>query len=171
MNVGAEDQKGHDYLREAADILADDRFGMNYAGFVEGNDITEGHTDVIVTDGFTGNVALKTAEGTAILISSFLKDAFRSSWLAKIGYILASGAIKKMRSRLDPRAHNGAVFLGLNGIAVKSHGGTDELGFANAIKVAADLVEHGFMPDVQQAIEKFTKLKEEQALAKGDQNG
>ena len=171
LNVGAEDQKGHDYLREAADILADERFGMNYAGFVEGNDITEGHTDVIVTDGFTGNVALKTAEGTAMLISSFLKEAFRSSWFAKLGYVLASGAMKKMRSRLDPRAHNGAVFLGLNGIAVKSHGGTDELGFANAIKVAADLVEHGFMPDVQQAIAKFTKLKEEQTLTKGGQDG
>ena len=145
--------------------MADERFGLNYAGFVEGNDITEGYTNVIVTDGFTGNVALKTAEGTAMLISSFLKDAFRSSLLSKLGYLLASRAMKNMRSRLDPRAHNGAVFLGLNGIAVKSHGGTDELGFANAIKVAADLVEHGFMPDVQQAIEKFTTLKDEQTQA------
>ena len=162
LNVGEEDQKGHDYLRDAADILANPDFGMNYHGFVEGTDITKGEMDVVVTDGFTGNVALKTAEGTAMLISDLMKKAFTESLLTKMAYMLARAALRRMRSRLDPRVHNGAVFLGLNGIAVKSHGGTDEIGYANAIKVAADLVEHGFMPDVQKALHKFSVINDKQ---------
>lgn len=169
LNVGEEDQKGHEYLREAADILNEAESGMNYKGFVEGTDITKGEVDVVVTDGFTGNVALKTAEGTAMLITNLLKTAFKESFLTKIAYLLARAAMRRMRSRLDPRVHNGAVFLGLNGIAVKSHGGTDEIGYANAIKVAADLVEHGFMPDVQKALKKFGKVSDRQADKAGDQ--
>ena len=168
LNVGEEDQKGHDYLRDAADILSNPAYQMNYSGFIEGTDITKGLTDVVVTDGFTGNVALKTAEGTSMLISAFLKRAFKESLITRLAYMLAAGAMKRMRHRLDPRVHNGAVFLGLNGIAVKSHGGTDDIGYANAIKVAADLVEHGFMPDVQQALAKFDDLrKKEEASANG----
>ena len=169
LNVGEEDQKGHDYLREAADILANREFGMNYHGFVEGTDITKGATDVVVTDGFTGNVALKTAEGTAMLITDLLKKAFQESFFTKMAYMLARAAMLRMRKRLDPRVHNGAVFLGLNGIAVKSHGGTDEIGYANAIKVAADLVEHGFMPDVQSAIQRFSSIQTSQSDAKEGQ--
>ena len=165
LNVGEEDQKGHNYLREAADILSNPDYGMNYQGFVEGTDITKGAIDVVVTDGFTGNVALKTAEGTAMLITDLLKKAFNESVLTKMAYVLASAAIKRMRTRLDPRVHNGAVFLGLNGIAVKSHGGTDAIGYASAIKVAADLVEHGFMPDVQQALMRFSTHQESQLRA------
>lgn len=168
LNVGEEDQKGHEYLREAADILNDADSGMNYQGFVEGTDITKGEVDVVVTDGFTGNVALKTAEGTAMLITNLLKTAFKESFLTKLAYLLARAAMRRMRSRLDPRVHNGAVFLGLNGIAVKSHGGTDEIGYANAIKVAADLVEHGFMPDVQKALQKFGSISDRQADKVGD---
>ena len=168
LNVGEEDQKGHEYLRSAAEILGNPAFGINYQGFVEGTDITKGEMDVVVTDGFTGNVALKTAEGTAMLITDLLKKAFRESLLTKIAYLLARAAMKRMRSRLDPRVHNGAVFLGLNGIAVKSHGGTDEIGYANAIKVAADLVEHGFMPDVQKALRQFATISEAQAETAGD---
>ena len=161
LNVGAEDQKGHEYLREAAETLADERFGLNYAGFVEGTDITTGSTDVVVTDGFTGNVALKTAEGTALVVGRYLLAAFTESLFSKIAYLFASAALRRVKHRLDPRVHNGAVFLGLNGLAVKSHGGTDELGFSNAIKVAVDLVEYGFIPDVQKAIAHYTTIKEQ----------
>ncbi len=98
---------------------------------------------MVVTDGFTGNVALKIAEGTAALYSQFLREAFKSSLLAKLGYLLARPALQLVRQRLDPRRYNGAMFLGLNGIVVKSHGGTDALGFANAIGVAVDLVQQG----------------------------
>ena len=161
LNVGAEDQKGHEYLREAAETLADERFGLNYVGFVEGTDITTGSTDVVVTDGFTGNVALKTAEGTALLVGRYLRAAFTESLFSKIAYLFASAALRRVKHRLDPRVHNGAVFLGLNGLAVKSHGGTDELGFSNAIKVAVDLVEYGFIPDVQKAIAHYTTIKEQ----------
>ncbi|MGC6529584.1 MAG: phosphate acyltransferase PlsX [Candidatus Puniceispirillaceae bacterium] len=169
LNVGEEDQKGHDYLREAAEILSDPDLGLRYTGFVEGTDITKGLTDVVVTDGFTGNVALKTAEGTATLITSLLRQAFSESFFTKMAYLFAAKALKQMRHRLDPRVHNGAVFLGLNGIAVKSHGGTDYIGYANAIKVAADLVEHGFIPDVQKALEKFTAKMAEREGAKTDE--
>lgn len=141
LNIGSEDLKGTDALRHAAAALRDERLAsMNYYGFVEGDDIGKGTVDVVVSDGFTGNVALKTAEGTAKLYSQFLKDAFKSSFVAKIGYVLAKRALDRVRKRTDPRRYNGAMFLGLNGICVKSHGGTDATGFANAIGVAVNLV-------------------------------
>ena len=105
--------------------------------------------DVIVTDGFTGNIALKTAEGTAKLINELVRRTFRSSIVAGLGYLLARPALRKLRKRVDPRRYNGAVFLGLNGIAVKSHGGTDAYGFANAIGVAVDLVKQDFIQQSQ----------------------
>ena len=122
-------------------------------GFVEGDDIAKGTVDVVVTDGFTGNVALKTAEGTATLYTEFLRRTFRSSLLAGLGYLLARPALRKLRKRVDPRHYNGAVFLGLNGIAVKSHGGTDALGFAHAIGVAVDLARHGFLEAMSREVE------------------
>ena len=140
LNVGAEELKGHEEVRLAAGILRDGVLAEQFHGFVEGNDITAGTTDVIVTDGFTGNVALKTAEGTARLYSEFLRGAFKSSIAAKLGYLLARTAIAKVRERTDPRRYNGAMFLGLNGIVVKSHGGTDGFGFGNAIGVAIDMI-------------------------------
>ncbi len=140
LNVGSEDMKGHEEVRAAAAVLRDGPLAGQFHGFVEGNDITAGTTDVVVTDGFTGNVALKTAEGTAHLYSEFLRGAFKSSLSARIGYALARQAIAKVRERTDPRRYNGAMFLGLNGIVVKSHGGTDGLGFANAIGVAVDMI-------------------------------
>jgi phosphate acyltransferase len=140
LNIGAEDLKGHDEVRAAAAFLREGPLAAQFHGFVEGNDITGGATDVVVTDGFTGNVALKTAEGTAKLYSEFLRGAFRSSFAAQIGYLLARTAIAKVRERTDPRRYNGAMFLGLNGIVVKSHGGTDGFGFANAIGVAVDMI-------------------------------
>ena len=143
LNVGTEEVKGHDTIREAAAALRASDLPIEFRGFVEGTDVTSGKVDVVVTDGFTGNVALKVAEGTVALYSQFLREAFKSSMLAKLGYFLARPALQLVRQRLDPRRYNGAMFLGLNGIVVKSHGGTDALGFANAIGVAVDLVQQG----------------------------
>ena len=144
LNVGAEELKGNEAVKVAAAALRDASLPIHFHGFVEGNDICAGTVDVVVTDGFTGNIALKTAEGTVKFYSSFLRHAFQSSVLAKIGYLFAKHALAKVRMRTDPRRYNGAMFLGLNGIAVKSHGGTDAFGFANAIAVAVDLVAHGY---------------------------
>ncbi len=141
LNVGSEDQKGHDEVKDAHRILRSGTIPVNYHGFVEGNDILEGTTDVVVTDGFTGNIALKTAEGASRLIYETLKHAIENSFTAKIGYLFARPAIRMAMRRYDPRKLNGAILLGLNGIAVKSHGGADAKSFANAIKVAIRLVE------------------------------
>lgn len=149
LNVGSEDSKGHESLQEANIILKGSALPGKFLGFVEGDDIAQGTADVIVTDGFTGNVALKTAEGTAKLINEYMRHTFRSSILASLGYLLARPAMRKLRQRVDPRGYNGAMFLGLNGIAVKSHGGTDALGFANAIGVAVDMHRHGITDKIR----------------------
>ena len=140
LNVGVEGLKGNDSVRDAAAILKNSNLPLEFYGFIEGDDIGKGTVDVIVTDGFTGNIALKTAEGTAQMIAFFLKDALKSSILSKAGALLARPAIEKVRSHFDPRRYNGALLLGLNGICVKSHGGTDEVGFAHAIQVGVNLV-------------------------------
>lgn len=141
LNVGVEEVKGHDVLKAAAEKLrATSDFAFDFSGFVEGDDIARGAVDVIVTDGFTGNIALKTAEGTARLVTGFVRTAFEGSWLARLGYLLARRPLRAVRDRLDPRLYNGGVFLGLNGIVVKSHGGTDTVGFAAAIELAVDMV-------------------------------
>jgi len=144
LNVGSEELKGHDTVRAAAATLREGNLPIRFHGFVEGDDIPKGTVDVVVTDGFTGNIALKTFEGTAKLYAHFLRDAFFNSRVARLGYMLARRALLKVKLRTDPRRYNGAMFLGLNGIAVKSHGGTDAVGFANAIGVAVDLVSQGF---------------------------
>lgn len=136
LNIGSEASKGLPHLQHTVDILSKH---VNCHGFVEGNDITKGTTDVIVTDGFSGNVALKAIEGTAYLMKSFLKDALSSRLSGKLGYLIAQSSFKDLAARMDPRLYNGAILLGLKGIAVKSHGGTDEVGYAEAIKVALDL--------------------------------
>lgn len=141
LNIGSEDIKGHEALKQAAQMLRESDLGSRFHGFVEGNDIPSGTVDVVVTDGFTGNVALKTAEGTAKLIGGFVREAYRSSVLAKVGYLFAKGALDKLRVRTDPRRYNGAMLLGLNGVCVKSHGATDAVGFATAIGVAIDMVK------------------------------
>ncbi len=153
LNVGSEEQKGHEAIRDAAAALRDmGDMPFDFHGFVEGDDIPAGTVDVVVADGFSGNIALKTAEGTSRLIGQFLRDAFRNSWMSRLGYLLARAAIGQLRQRMDPRRYNGAMFLGLNGIAVKSHGGTDALGFANAIGVAADMKRHGFLEKVKEEL-------------------
>jgi glycerol-3-phosphate acyltransferase PlsX len=145
LNVGSEDLKGNDAVRGAAARLRDGPIPIRFHGFIEGDDIAAGAVDVVVTDGFTGNVAIKTAEGTAKLFTTSLRAAFRHSPLARIGYLFARGALGKLRKRMDPRRYNGAIFLGLAGIAVKSHGSTDAFGFANAIGVAIDMKLNGFL--------------------------
>ncbi|MCX8505243.1 MAG: phosphate acyltransferase PlsX [Alphaproteobacteria bacterium] len=152
LNVGSEEMKGRDELRTASQMLRDSPLSDQFIGFIEGDDITSGAVDVVVTDGFTGNIALKSAEGTAKMIAQVLRESIMHSWLAKLGYPFLTLAIKKFRLRVDPRRYNGAVFLGLNGIAVKSHGGTDAVGYANAIKVAIDLVQHEFLRDLRNEI-------------------
>jgi glycerol-3-phosphate acyltransferase PlsX len=155
LNVGSEELKGNDAVKTAASMLRESPLPIRFHGFVEGNDICAGTVDVVVTDGFTGNIALKTAEGTVRLYSTFLKRGFGSSLLAKLGYVLAKQALTKVKVRTDPRRYNGAMFLGLNGIAVKSHGGTDSFGFANAIGVAVDLVAHGYNDRIRREFEHF----------------
>jgi len=141
LNVGTEDIKGEDVVRKAARMLRASPLEMEFVGYVEGNDIVHGVVDVVVTDGFTGNVALKMAEGASRLYGDTLKEAFGSSLRAKLGYLLARPALAAVRERYDPRRYNGAMLIGLNGIVVKSHGGTDALGFAHAVLSAARLVE------------------------------
>lgn len=143
LNIGSEELKGHDSVQQAFNILQNINLPIRFHGFVEGDDIAKGTVDVVVTDGFTGNIALKTAEGTARMFGSFLKDALHSNPISKIGGLLAKPALNKLRMRLNPSTYNGAMFLGLNGICVKSHGGTDAIGFANALEVAVELITDG----------------------------
>lgn len=144
LNVGTEDMKGREEIRAAAAILKDVPFPGRFVGYVEGNDIPKGSVDVVVTDGFTGNVALKLAEGMGQFMSHVLREALGSSWLARAGALLAWPALRGLKKRLDPRLYNGGPFLGVDGVCVKSHGGSDALGVSRAILVAAHMVENGF---------------------------
>lgn len=140
LNIGSEEMKGHEDLHVTADMLRNTP-SINFRGYVEGNDICNGDVSVVVTDGFTGNVSLKTLEGTARYFSQELKTALSSSWLGKLSYLLAKPAFVVMKRRLDPRRYNGAMFLGLNGISVKSHGGADGYAFYHAMKTAFMLAD------------------------------
>jgi phosphate acyltransferase len=155
LNVGSEDLKGNDAVRGAAGRLRGGMTPIRFHGFVEGDDIMAGTVDVVVTDGFTGNVALKTAEGTVKMFNEALRSAFNYSPMARIGYLFARGALKKMTARIDPRRYNGAMFLGLRGIAVKSHGSTDAFGFANAIGVAVDMKLNGFLDKIRGELQRL----------------
>lgn len=155
LNVGTEEMKGHEEVRAASAILTEVDFPGEYIGFIEGNDLTNGRVDVAVSDGFTGNVALKTAEGVGKLTSHLLREAFKSSPLAFLGYLFAMRAMNRMKDKVDPSRHNGGMFLGLNGVAVKSHGGSNTLGTSHAILMAADLVRNGFNKRVAYEIEQL----------------
>jgi glycerol-3-phosphate acyltransferase PlsX len=144
LNIGEEEIKGNDQVKEAAGLLAGS--SLNYIGFVEGNDIFKGGVDVVVCDGFVGNVALKTMEGVAKMISHFMREAFTRNLLTKLAGAIAMPVLKAFRSRIDPRRYNGASLLGLRGIVIKSHGGADALAFENAIGVAVLEVEKA-VPD------------------------
>jgi glycerol-3-phosphate acyltransferase PlsX len=143
LNIGVEEVKGLDEIKQAAAVLKEAPLPIRYHGFVEGDDVGRGVVDVVVTDGFTGNIALKTAEGTAKQIGEYLRAAMGRSLLARMGAVLAQGAFRALKEKMDPRQLNGGIFLGLNGIVVKSHGGTDATGFASAIDTAYDMASSG----------------------------
>lgn len=160
LNVGSEDMKGHEEVREAARLLREGGFNLDYRGFVEGDDIAKGTVDVVVTDGFTGNIALKTAEGVAKFIGTLMKEALTSSLMAKAGAALAYPALKAMSARIDPNAINGGPLLGLNGIVVKSHGGATAAGFGSAIRIAVDLGRSDYMTKVGASLQRLTAVLE-----------
>ena len=155
LNVGSEELKGDDRVRAAAEILRDSHVGAQFRGFIEGHDIAAGTVDVVVTDGFTGNVALKTGEGALKLMRDLLRQVFTSSVPARLGYLLARPALDRLREWMDPRRYNGAILLGLNGVVVKSHGGTDALGFAHAVDVAMDMVTHGYNDRIKDGFDRL----------------
>jgi glycerol-3-phosphate acyltransferase PlsX len=152
LNVGAEDMKGHDELKAAAAALKDSGLPIRFHGFIEGDDISAGTVDVVVTDGFTGNIALKAAEGTARLIGHYIRSAMQRSLFSRLGYVLARPGFAVLKEKMDPRAVNGGVFLGLNGVVVKSHGGTDAIGFANAVELAIEMGESDFTARIADAM-------------------
>ncbi len=152
LNIGSEELKGHDLIRRAAKVLREADPGMAFQGFVEGNDISEGAVDVVVTDGFTGNVALKSAEGAARLVGGWMKEALTGSLLSKLGALFMMRDLKVLKNRIDPSSVNGGLFLGLNGIVVKSHGGADAKGVASAISTAAAMAGKGFRKEVASTV-------------------
>ncbi|KQN25473.1 phosphate acyltransferase [Sphingomonas sp. Leaf33] len=156
LNIGTEALKGTDEVREAAAALkAATHLPMTFSGFIEGDRISRGNVDVVVCDGFSGNIALKTAEGTARFVGDLLKRAFRSSVRSKIGFLISKPATQLLRDHLDPNNHNGAVFLGLNGLVVKSHGGATEVGVAHAIGVAAKMVRDDLLNRIKDDLAHF----------------
>ena len=161
LNVGSEDVKGHEEVREAARLLREGGFGLDYFGFVEGTDIARGTVDVVVTDGFTGNIALKTAEGVAKFIAGLMKEALSSSLTSKLGALLAMPALKQMSQKIDPNANNGGPLLGLNGIVVKSHGGATAAGYGAAIRVAVDLARSDYLIKVSESFSRLTAVLEQ----------
>jgi glycerol-3-phosphate acyltransferase PlsX len=153
LNIGVEEMKGHEEIREAGEMLkAMNLPQLDYIGFVEGDGIGKGAADVIVTEGYSGNIALKAAEGTVRQMMDFLRSAIEASWPARIGYLLARGAFRSLRERLDPRNYNGSVVLGLNGIVVKSHGGTDAEGFACAVEVGYEMARYDLLTKINQTL-------------------
>ncbi|TCL70306.1 phosphate acyltransferase PlsX [Rhizobium sp. BK251] len=156
LNVGVEEVKGLEDVKEAGRMLREANLdSLEYYGFVEGDDLGKGTVDVVVTEGFSGNIALKTAEGTARQIAEYLKAAMSRTLLARIGYVFAKGAFDLLREKLDPRKVNGGVFLGLNGVVIKSHGGTDAEGFAAAIDVGYDMARNGLNQKIENDLKKF----------------
>ena len=153
LNIGVEEVKGLEQVRDAGRILRESPLAhLDYAGFVEGDDIGKGTVDVVVTEGFAGNIALKTAEGTARQIAQHLKSAMTRTIWTKLGYLLARQAFRTLSEKMDPRRSNGGVFLGLNGIVIKSHGGTDAEGFAAAVDLGHDMVRHALLAKISQAL-------------------
>jgi glycerol-3-phosphate acyltransferase PlsX len=153
LNIGVEEMKGREEIREAAELLRNlDLPQLKFIGFVEGGGIGKGAADVIVTEGFSGNIAIKVAEGTARQITEFLRDALSQTWRSKLGYLFARGAFKALRNKLDPNKSNGGVFLGLNGIVVKSHGDATAEGFAYAVDVGYEMVRYDLLTKINQML-------------------
>ncbi|QTD57597.1 phosphate acyltransferase PlsX [Parasphingorhabdus cellanae] len=167
LNIGTEDGKGTGALQVAADALkSSDGLAMDFQGFTEADKISTGDVDVIVTDGFSGNIALKALEGTARFVTDLLKRSFLSSLRSKIGFLISRPATELLKEHLDPNNHNGAVFLGLNGVVVKSHGSADEKGVANAVEVAARLVEDSILERISEDLNKISNVTPLEATAK-----
>ncbi|MBL4619936.1 MAG: phosphate acyltransferase, partial [Marinicaulis sp.] len=152
LNVGAEDLKGHELIRSAARVLRESVPDMAFKGFVEGDDISKGTVDVVITDGFTGNIALKSAEGAARLVGTWVKEALAGTINAKFGAIFMMPGLRKLKDRIDPSSVNGGFFLGVNGIVVKSHGGANARGVASAVDMAASLARKPFRDEVAETV-------------------
>ncbi|MBL8587226.1 MAG: phosphate acyltransferase PlsX [Methylobacteriaceae bacterium] len=153
LNVGVEEIKGLEEIKAAGRILREAQLpSLNYLGFVEGDDIGAGTADVVVTEGFTGNIALKTAEGTAKQIAAYLREAMARSLMSKIGYVFARGAFDALKTKHDPRRVNGGVFLGLDGVVIKSHGGADAVGFGGAVEIGAEMVQQELLGKIRESL-------------------
>lgn len=158
LNVGTEEVKGLESVKEAGRILTEaskSDVGFTYHGFVEGDDLGKGTVDVVVTEGFVGNIALKTAEGTARQVASYLRNALKATWMSRIGALFAHSAINALRRKMDPRTVNGGVFMGLNGIVIKSHGGTDEIGYKSALGLAYEMARSRLMDKIGDTMQRF----------------
>ena len=153
LNIGSEEIKGHEILKKAYEILnSNNNFNLKFNGYIEGNEIMDGISNVIITDGFTGNVALKTAEGTANFITNELKKTMTNSFVGKLSTLLNMNNLKKFKKRLDPRLYNGAIFIGLDSPVVKSHGGTDYIGFSNSLSVCDRVIRGNLIEKIKQNI-------------------
>ena len=160
LNIGVEEVKGLEQVREAGRILREGNFReFDYQGFVEGDDIGKGTVDVVVTEGFAGNIALKTAEGTARQFAQYLRAAMNRTWMARLGYLLSRQAFQTLREKMDPRKSNGGVFLGLNGVVIKSHGGADAEGFAAAIDMGYDMIRYELLGKIGQSMARDLKAR------------
>lgn len=167
LNVGSEQMKGNDVLRAADSLLRSVSIPGDYQGFIEGDDITKGTVDVIVTDGFTGNVALKTAEGVGHFFKNVISQEFKRNIFSTLGYLLSKRVFTRIKDRMDPRQYNGGLFLGLKGICVKSHGSADAFAFSCAILVAANMVKEGFNDVVIREIEGFAEAEAAMGITEG----
>jgi len=168
LNIGVEEIKGLEQVREAGRILREGNFPhFDYHGFVEGDDIGKGTVDVVVTEGFAGNIALKTAEGTARQLGEYLRAAMSRTWMARLGYLLARHAFRALRDKMDPRKANGGVFLGLNGIVIKSHGGADAEGFASAIDIGYDMARYELLAKIGETMAQDLRATASARLAGG----
>ncbi|MDR2646394.1 MAG: phosphate acyltransferase PlsX [Holosporaceae bacterium] len=152
LNIGTEESKGSGLVKKTSEILK--KFFSNYVGFVEGDDLSKGNVDVVVTDGFTGNVALKTMEGTAKYLIAELKNSLSSSFFSRARALFALPSINSFRKKLDPRRYNGAILLGLNGVVVKSHGNSDDVGFANAVGFTMNILQNNIFDRIREQLEK-----------------
>ncbi len=161
LNIGSEAIKGNETVKQASQLISET--ALNYAGFVEGDDIYTGKVDVVVADGFVGNVSLKTAEGVAAMVNQVLKSNFRRNLFTRLAAVLALPVLNRVRHTLDPRQYNGASLLGLNGIVIKSHGSADEEAFANAIKIAAIEIDHSVPERIRRELEHHLNATGEEA--------
>ena len=168
LNVGVEEVKGLEQVREAGRLLREGNFShLNYVGFVEGDDIGKGTVDVVVTEGFAGNIALKTAEGTARQFAQYLRSAMDRTWASRLGYFFARSAFRTLREKMDPRKSNGGVFLGLNGIVIKSHGGADGEGFASAVDMGYDMFRYNLLAKIGESMTRDRQASATARMASG----